>query len=222
MTSSTIIAVMSREIPDFWVGTPKGKTELWTPFVPYLDKNSSVWTESSRGDRGWGAVGRLKSGVTIQQANADLEKDRQQSRRAISGRSRRWRATAAFAGRPGQQFASCAAQRLFSSFSLLAPMSLSAFGKKFGSRTRNCFEKGLGSRNLESHSAIRNRKFGFGITGWSDLLRCCVVGLRDCGPGSSRAVAATVVGGCRFPRPRLWFLRVDIQQRSFRDDTGVG
>ena len=69
----TIIAVMSGEIPDFWVGTPTGKTELWTPFVPYLDKNSSVWTESSRGDRGWGAVGRLKPGVTIQQANADLQ-----------------------------------------------------------------------------------------------------------------------------------------------------
>lgn len=70
----TIIAVMSREIPDFWVGTPNGKTELWTPFVPYLDKNSSVWTESARGDRGWGAVGRLKPGVTIEQANADLER----------------------------------------------------------------------------------------------------------------------------------------------------
>jgi putative ABC transport system permease protein len=70
----TIIAVMSREIPDFWVGTPSGKTELWTPFVPYLDKNSSVWTESSRGDRGWGAVGRLQRGVTIQQATADLQR----------------------------------------------------------------------------------------------------------------------------------------------------
>jgi putative ABC transport system permease protein len=70
----TVIAVMSREIPDFWVGTPSGKTELWTPFVPYLDKNSSVWAESSRGDRGWGAIGRLKPGVTIQQANADLQR----------------------------------------------------------------------------------------------------------------------------------------------------
>lgn len=70
----TIIAVMSREIPDFWVGTPTGKTELWTPFVPYLDKNSSVWTESSRGDRGWAAVGRLKAGETIQQATADLQR----------------------------------------------------------------------------------------------------------------------------------------------------
>lgn len=70
----TIVAVMPREIPDFWVGTPKGETELWTPFVPYVRKNSSVWTESSRGDRGWGAIGRMKPGVTIQQANADLQR----------------------------------------------------------------------------------------------------------------------------------------------------
>jgi predicted permease len=70
----TVIAVMPREIPDFWVGTPKGKTEIWTPFVPYVRNNSSVWTESSRGDRGWGAIGRLKPGVTIQQANADLQR----------------------------------------------------------------------------------------------------------------------------------------------------
>ena len=68
----TIVAVMPGEIPDFWVGTPHGKTEIWTPFVPYLDANTSVWTESSRGDRGWGAIGKLKPGVTIQQANADL------------------------------------------------------------------------------------------------------------------------------------------------------
>ena len=70
----SIIAVMPREIPDFWVGTPKGQTEIWTPFVPYVRSTSSVWTESSRGDRGWGAIGRLKPGVTIQQANADLQR----------------------------------------------------------------------------------------------------------------------------------------------------
>lgn len=69
-----IIAVMPREIPDFWVGTPKGTTEIWTPFVPYLRSTSSVWTESSRGDRGWGAIGRLKPGLTIEQANADLQR----------------------------------------------------------------------------------------------------------------------------------------------------
>jgi putative ABC transport system permease protein len=70
----SIVGVTPGEIPDFWVGTPQGKTELWTPFVPYVNGNDTVWAESSRGDRGWGAIGRLKAGVTIQQANADLNR----------------------------------------------------------------------------------------------------------------------------------------------------
>ena len=70
----TIIAVLPGEIPDWWVGTPHGKVELWTPFVPYLAPNQSVWDEASRGDRGWGAIGRLKPGVSIQQASADLQR----------------------------------------------------------------------------------------------------------------------------------------------------
>src|SRR6185312_2854167 len=49
-----------------------GKTEIWTPFVPYVRISDTVWAEKSRGDRGWGAIGRLKPGVTIQQANVDL------------------------------------------------------------------------------------------------------------------------------------------------------
>jgi putative ABC transport system permease protein len=70
----TIIAVLPGEIPDWWVGTPHGKVELWTPFVPYLAANQTVWDEASRGDRGWGAIGRLKPGVSIQQAGADLQR----------------------------------------------------------------------------------------------------------------------------------------------------
>jgi putative ABC transport system permease protein len=70
----TIIAVLPGEIPDWWIGTPHGKVELWTPFVPYLAPNQSVWDEASRGDRGWGAIGRLKPGVSIQQASADLQR----------------------------------------------------------------------------------------------------------------------------------------------------
>ena len=69
-----IVGVTPGEIPDFWVGTPHGKTEIWTPFVPYTNGNNTVWAESSRGDRGWGAIGRLKPGITIQQANADLDR----------------------------------------------------------------------------------------------------------------------------------------------------
>jgi putative ABC transport system permease protein len=68
----TIIGVTPGEIPDFWIGTPQGKTELWTPFAPFVNSNDTVWAESSRGGRGWGAIGRLKAGMTIQQANADL------------------------------------------------------------------------------------------------------------------------------------------------------
>ncbi len=67
-----IIGVTPGEVPDFWIGTPPGKTEIWTPFVPYVDSNSSVWKESARGDRGWGAIGRLKPGVTLEEAQADL------------------------------------------------------------------------------------------------------------------------------------------------------
>lgn len=70
----SVIGVTPGEIPDYWVGTPHGKTELWTPFVPYTNGNNTVWAESSRGDRGWGAIGRLKPGRTIQQANADLDR----------------------------------------------------------------------------------------------------------------------------------------------------
>jgi putative ABC transport system permease protein len=69
-----IIGVTPGEIPDYWVGAPHGKTELWTPFVPYVNGNNTVWKESARGDRGWGAIGRLKPGVSIQQANADLDR----------------------------------------------------------------------------------------------------------------------------------------------------
>ena len=70
----SIIAVMPGEIPDWWVGDPHGKTEIWTPFVPYVNGSDTVWAGSSRGDRGWAAIGRLKPGVTIQQANADLQR----------------------------------------------------------------------------------------------------------------------------------------------------
>jgi len=70
----TIVGVTPAEVPDPWVGTPQGKTEIWTPFVPYVRASDNVWSESQRGDRGWGAIGRLKPEVTIEQASADLER----------------------------------------------------------------------------------------------------------------------------------------------------
>jgi putative ABC transport system permease protein len=68
----SIVGVTASEIPDPWVGTPPGKTEIWTPFVPYVSVTDNVWDESQRDNRGWGAIGRLKPGVTIEEANADL------------------------------------------------------------------------------------------------------------------------------------------------------
>src|SRR6201987_32212 len=68
----SIIGVTQVEVPDPWVGNPPGKTEIWTPFVPYVKANDTVWAESQRGGRGWGAIGRFKPGVTIEEANADL------------------------------------------------------------------------------------------------------------------------------------------------------
>lgn len=70
----TIIGVTPVEVPDPWIGTPQGKTEIWTPFVPYVRASATVWKESQRGERGWGAIGRLKPGITIEQANTDLER----------------------------------------------------------------------------------------------------------------------------------------------------
>ena len=70
----TIIGVTPTDVPDPWIGNPQGKTEIWTPFVPYVRANNSLWVESQRGSRGWGAIGRLKPGVTIQEASADLQR----------------------------------------------------------------------------------------------------------------------------------------------------
>ncbi len=41
--------------------------EIWTPFG-----FSEAWAESARGDRGYLALGRMKPGVTVAQAQADL------------------------------------------------------------------------------------------------------------------------------------------------------
>jgi putative ABC transport system permease protein len=70
----TIIAVMPAEVPDWLARTAHGNIELWTAFVPYLNGNSSVWRESERANRGWLAIARLKPGVSMQQARADVER----------------------------------------------------------------------------------------------------------------------------------------------------
>jgi putative ABC transport system permease protein len=69
----TIIAVMPGEIRDGFTNTYE-KLELWTPFVPYASAaKPSVWDETQRGNRGWGAIGRLKPGVSLARAQADLQ-----------------------------------------------------------------------------------------------------------------------------------------------------
>lgn len=72
----TIIGVMPRGDlgPTWWLDGPHLKVELWTPFVPYVRAQENVWAESQRGDRGWYAIGRLKPGVSLAQAQADLQR----------------------------------------------------------------------------------------------------------------------------------------------------
>ena len=64
----TIIGV----IPDAISGWLRGidePIELWEPFLP----TPNVWDEMQRGGRNYTTVGLLKPGVTLQQAQADLE-----------------------------------------------------------------------------------------------------------------------------------------------------
>ena len=62
----TIVAVMPDVIPA-WV-EPGRHSEIWTPF-PY---SPDMWSESGRGERGYAVLARLKPGVSLEQAQADL------------------------------------------------------------------------------------------------------------------------------------------------------
>jgi len=66
----TIIAVMPPHLPAWWFKGPHGEIELWAPFTPY----PTLWDETSRGNRDFSSIGRLKEGVTVAQAQADLER----------------------------------------------------------------------------------------------------------------------------------------------------
>jgi putative ABC transport system permease protein len=63
----TIVAVMPDLIPEWMEPGRAGKVEIWTPFAPLRTES-----ESSRAARGNAALGRLKPGVSLQQAQADL------------------------------------------------------------------------------------------------------------------------------------------------------
>ena len=62
----TIVAVMPDVIPA-WV-EPGRHSEIWTPF-PY---SPDMWSESGRGERGYAVLARLKPGVSLELAQADL------------------------------------------------------------------------------------------------------------------------------------------------------
>jgi putative ABC transport system permease protein len=63
----TIVAVMPEGIPEWMEPGRPGKIEVWTPFAL-----ADIWSENSRGARGCGNLGRLKPGVSLRQAEADL------------------------------------------------------------------------------------------------------------------------------------------------------
>jgi putative ABC transport system permease protein len=62
----SIVAVMPDVIPA-WV-EPGRHSEIWTPF-PY---SPDLWSERGRGERGYAVLARLKPGVSLEQAQADL------------------------------------------------------------------------------------------------------------------------------------------------------
>jgi putative ABC transport system permease protein len=63
----TIVAVMPDVIPSWMEANRAGRIDVWTPFA-FPD----VWSESSRATRGFAALGRLKPGVTLERAQAEL------------------------------------------------------------------------------------------------------------------------------------------------------
>jgi predicted permease len=62
-----IVAVIPDAIPA-WM---QGAIQVWTPFV-FADSLGDLWTEAGRAGRGWYSLGRLKAGVSLQEAEADL------------------------------------------------------------------------------------------------------------------------------------------------------
>src|SRR6185437_15105312 len=64
----SIVAVMPDVIPE-WLDYRD--VQIWTPFG-FADSLGDLWTEAGRRGRGWYTLGRLRKGVTVEQAQADL------------------------------------------------------------------------------------------------------------------------------------------------------
>ena len=62
----TIVAVLPDVVPG-WMDQTSAPISVWTPFA-----SANVWTEAARDDRGDFTVGRLKPGVSYDQARAEL------------------------------------------------------------------------------------------------------------------------------------------------------
>lgn len=63
----TIVAIMPDVVPEWMESVGVGPIEVWTPFAL-----SGVLSEGSRGSRGDFALARMKPGVSLEQAQADL------------------------------------------------------------------------------------------------------------------------------------------------------
>lgn len=63
----TIVAVIPDVIPEWMEPGRSGAIEIWTPFA-----FSDVWAETARGVRGFSALARMKPGVSLEQAQAEL------------------------------------------------------------------------------------------------------------------------------------------------------
>src|SRR5215472_10960333 len=64
----TIVAVMPDVIPE-WLDYRD--VQIWTPFG-FADALGDLWTEAGRRGRGWYSLGRIKTEVSLQQAQAEL------------------------------------------------------------------------------------------------------------------------------------------------------
>jgi hypothetical protein len=63
----SIVAVMPDVIPEWMESGRAGRIDVWTPLA-----FSSWWSESSRGSHGTSALARLRPGVSLEQAQAEL------------------------------------------------------------------------------------------------------------------------------------------------------
>ncbi len=62
----TIIGVVPDVVPG-WMDQTTAPITIWTPFA-----SANIWSEAARGDRGDSSLGRLKPGVSYQQARTEL------------------------------------------------------------------------------------------------------------------------------------------------------